>query len=734
MLLEKHNGADAEACVPRRAQAGRRQPRRPRRPGAGGARRPLRRRRRARGDRARAGGQPGATPRALALRARAGPRRRGLARPPRPTWPSCAAPTRATPGGRALAAAARAAARRSRRLRARARRRAGGAPARRRVLRVRRRGADRATAATTRRAPSPPRASPPIPTTPRCLAVLATTLLRLGDEAAGLDALRRAWKRDPVRRPHLQPAEPVREGDPAATRPSPARTCASGSSPPRAPRSRRWSRRSSRSATRDYVARYGFEPPGPVTFELYGDPRDYAVRTVGPARHRRRRRLLRPGDHVAVARPTAPSTGAWCWRTSWPTCSRSSCRARACRAGSPRGCPSWRPCAPAPGVAAPRRRRRSAAPARGELPPLVDLSTAFVTRARRRGRGRAPTRTSAVAVDFLERRFGFAGRCARRWRRSGGASASAAVLERLAGMPVAALDGPSATSWRSGSPRYDGQYLRARSLRAPRRASCPGTSATPRATAGAGGDRPGRARAGDSRPRARGAGRGALAARRQGPPPDDQAATLFLTGEIALARARRRARPWPRSRGCWTLDPAARRLRRARAAGAGRDPPQATRPPPRRHLRRAIDLRSDARRAARAAGRALRRQQRTADRLVELEAALRLEPQTDAVAKEVVLGRRGRGASARVVELGPIAIFIDPADPDLHAALGRALAATGKPAAGGRALRARRSVFVPATHARRLTPRWQLAGPSTTASGDRRQGPPPTAPPPAPAS
>ena len=30
-----------------------------------------------------------------------------------------------------------------------------------------------------------------------CLAVLAMTLLRLGDEDAGLDALRRAWKRDP---------------------------------------------------------------------------------------------------------------------------------------------------------------------------------------------------------------------------------------------------------------------------------------------------------------------------------------------------------------------------------------------------------------------------------------------------------------------------------------------------------------------------------------------------------
>ena len=32
---------------------------------------------------------------------------------------------------------------------------------------------------------------------------------------------------------------------------------------------------------RDYVARYGFEPRGPVMFELYGDPHDFAVRTVG---------------------------------------------------------------------------------------------------------------------------------------------------------------------------------------------------------------------------------------------------------------------------------------------------------------------------------------------------------------------------------------------------------------------------------------------------------------------
>ena len=32
---------------------------------------------------------------------------------------------------------------------------------------------------------------------------------------------------------------------------------------------------------RDYVTRYGFEPRGPITFELYGDARAFAVRTVG---------------------------------------------------------------------------------------------------------------------------------------------------------------------------------------------------------------------------------------------------------------------------------------------------------------------------------------------------------------------------------------------------------------------------------------------------------------------
>jgi Flp pilus assembly protein TadD len=50
-----------------------------------------------------------------------------------------------------------------------------------------------------------------------------------------------------------------------------------------------------------------------------------------------------------------------------------------------------------------------------------------------------------------------------------------------------------------------------------------------------------------------------------------------------------------------------------------------------------------------------------------------------------VLASARAGRSARVLAAAPIAIFIDPADPDVHAALGRALAATGQAAPAARA-------------------------------------------------
>jgi hypothetical protein len=169
----------------------------------------------------------------------------------------------------------------------------------------------------------------------RCLSALAMTLLRLGDEDRGLEAMRRAWKLDPydartynvlnlfekiipTRYTTLATAHLRFRVEPARVRPS-----------------RRSSRRSSRATYVRYVTRYGFEPKGPVTFELYGDPRHFAVRTVGlPA-------SASPACASGASSPrsrrrTTPSTGAWSSRTSSRTSSRSSCRARACRAGSPR--------------------------------------------------------------------------------------------------------------------------------------------------------------------------------------------------------------------------------------------------------------------------------------------------------------------------------------------------------------------------------------------------------------
>ncbi|HTA20250.1 MAG TPA: tetratricopeptide repeat protein, partial [Polyangia bacterium] len=54
-------------------------------------------------------------------------------------------------------------------------------------------------------------------------------------------------------------------------------------------------------------------------------------------------------------------------------------------------------------------------------------------------------------------------------------------------------------------------------------------------------------------------------------------------------------------------------------------------------------------------------------------------------AKELVLASARAGRSSRVAWAAPIAIFIDPADADVHAALGRALAATGQPSAAAAA-------------------------------------------------
>src|SRR4029079_1029322 len=168
------------------------------------------------------------------------------------------------------------------------------------------------------------------------------------------------------------------------------------------------------------------------------------------------------------------------------------------------------------------------------------------------------------------------------------------------------------------------------------------------------------------------------------PPPDEQADTLFLAGEIALARRDADAAVAAFEGllgGAPALDGYAVRVRlglaeihRKKSAAAEA------------HLRRAIELDPSRLEPHALLAELYKSQQRTPDRLVELAAAVHLDPQTDGVAKEVVLGEAKDGKSARVVDLAPIAIFIDPAAPDLHAAFGRALTATGKAAAGAASL------------------------------------------------
>src|SRR5262249_37789571 len=77
---------------------------------------------------------------------------------------------------------------------------------------------------------------------------------------------------------------------------------------------------------------------------------------------------------------------------------------------------------------------------------------------------------------------------------------------------------------------------------------------------------------------------------------------------------------------------------------------------------------------------------RTPEMLAVKTDLVKLDPQSAKLAKEVVLGSARAGLPAQVVDIAPIAIFIDPGDPDIHAAYGRALAARGRTREGAAAL------------------------------------------------
>jgi cellulose synthase operon protein C len=507
-----------------------------------------------------------------------------------------------------------------------------------------------------------------------CLSVLATTELRLGNETAGIDLLRRSWKRDPynLRTYNLldlyEKVIPARYVTVASAhlrfRIEPAARAAITEIVAPYLEER----------YRDDVARYGFEPKGPITFELYGDPRHFAVRTVGL-----------PAIGVSgvcfgrIITSQAPTNHAFNWGMVLTHELAHVFAIELSRQRVPRWFTEGLSEAETARVR-PEWRRHDEVPifgalARGDLPPLAELSDAFVN-ARNGDDAIRAYAQAALAVEFLERRFGFAA------IRSalvayGRGERGAAVLEKIAGMPAPALDAAFRADLDAALARYRTQYLPTQSLRPLPAAELRGAhaEAVRGVAALAAGDLEG-ARKALERARAI-----------QRPSPGDAADTLFLTGEIALARRDADAAvaafeglldPGSPGRSFDGYDVRVRlglaEIHRKHLAAAEA------------HLVRAVDFDP-----TRVEPRALLAelyadQHRDPDRLAALEGALRLDPMNDTVAKEVVIGEARAGHPARVVELGTIAIFIDPADADLHAALGRALAATGKSAAAAAAL------------------------------------------------
>jgi predicted Zn-dependent protease len=308
---------------------------------------------------------------------------------------------------------------------------------------------------------------------------------------------------------------------------------------------------------------------------------------------------------------------------------------------------------------------------RGELPPLTDLSNAFINARSGEEAARAYAH-AALAVDFLERRFGFpAIRAA--LEAYGRGERGPAVLERLAGMPAAALEAAFRQDLAQRWARYHGQYLPSQTLRLRRKDPGPGAPAGGRALASPA----------DLSEADLAAARATLV-KTPRPSADEQASLMFVTGELALRRRDADA-ALASFQGLLALDPPRDgydvRVRLALAQIHRKQPAEAE-----AHLRRAIAFDPTRVEPHALLVELYGEQHRDADRAAEIDATLRLEAQNAALAKELVIASARSGRTGRVIEAAPIAIFIDPGDADMHAALGRALAATGQPAAAAASL------------------------------------------------
>lgn len=552
----------------------------------------------------------------------------------------------------------------------------------------------------------------------RALATLGTTLLRLGEEREGLEALRRAFDRDPydVRTYNLlnlfekviAKRYTIVETTHLRFRVEP----------------------SARAAIEQvvgpfledtyerYVERYGFAPTGPVTFELYGDPSHFAVRTVG---------LPRLGVSAVcfgrVITSQAPTNAAFNWGM---VLSHELAHVFALQLSRNR-VPRWFTEGLAELESARLRtewRRRgelalAAALKAGAVPPIDRLSQAFV-RARTMEAASTAYLVSAVALEFLEARFGF-GAIREALAAFGRGERLAAVLETTTGMKLAALDGAFREHLRARVGALGDQFLPFQLAKLgppPEPPGKPGEARGPAALANEGlwllytGSAQGATEA--------------LARARGLPGGKEDPVAGFLAAELAVATGDMRGAHGLLS-GLLEAGRDGYDVRVRLGLSALRLDDRAT---AEAHLRAAIALAPTEMEPRVLLAESLGAAGKGREKLAEEQAILRLEPQNASLAKRVVLEAARAGKAGLVAELAPMALFIDPADADMHAALARALASRGDVpaalAAFGRAL-AMTPSDAAAIH-RSLADLYERLGERARAAEHRRKASTPAAP------
>jgi tetratricopeptide (TPR) repeat protein len=501
------------------------------------------------------------------------------------------------------------------------------------------------------------------PKDPAALAALGQHYLRRGDEPRGLALLERAWRGDKfnVRTYNVLDLfeEVLAKGYAFAAR---------GRFRLRAPKGdlpvlERYVFPLLERAFADMSARYGVAVPG-VQLELFAQADHFGVRTIGL-----------PGFGAAgvcfgrVITALSPRGRNVNWSmVVWHELAHAFA-IQLSRSRVPRwfteGLSEWETMRARPEW----RRRHTAAIAAalqaGELPRLGTLNTTF-TRARSIDAIVVAYHLAGLAVDYLERRFGFPTivRMLKLW---GEGLPTDVVFQRATGQSLAALDAgflvdlrgrlrPYLTAYAVGYARFRDLDARARAAR-----ERP-TDAVAQVHYGF-----------------------ALFARGQVDRAREQAdralklhpglgEALVLRGEVAMAR-----KDAPAARAAYAAALAAGlegyelRTRLGIAALKANDLADA-----RAHFARAKQLDPDGSEPYQQLGRAYEQAGRTAEALAEHEGLARLDPHNGAALRKLVAGYAAAGRNDKLLAWGARALEVDPFDPAVHASYARALAAVGR--------------------------------------------------------